>query len=1411
MPAQPVANLLAHVSLSEHLQGVTEALSASRTQAAVFSVVLRPALSALKAVAGAVLLVDERGERLEIAAAQGDEEGAQTLWQDGPLNGNVPAGDALKRHEPLFFEAQGDLTRAYPELEARTGGVAAVATAVLPMFLDDRPLGAIILDFKEPHEFTPEESRFLRILAAQCALALGRVQATRQLERRVEERTQELEAERNFLRTLLGSLGESIVACDAQGRLTLFNGVARELHGLDAEPVPPETWAEHYGLYQPDGKTLLAPAQVPLYRAWEGQIVENAEMVVRPAGGEARTLLVNGQPILDPDGKRLGAVVAQRDITGRQGQARDLAAARTRAEVLAALGDALQRAASPEEVAQFALDRIGPAVGARGMLVVRLEGEVLHLPTVWGDVPETVTAYLNRPGRTLNDATTFRQVVRSGQAVYLDSYRPRRGTVPSFPPQAAGVEPIRSPAGTLVGFLLASRPVEVGVWQDGERDLLSRAAATLGLALERAAATRQLEEERAALDAFVAYQEAVGGESDVLALARQAVRVVCASLAHVSAAYYELEDGRWKARAWSDDIPPEIVAQIRAGIPWDAPHYAGAAGSGQPVFADGWDAGANRVQGAESYGAAAFLPLVIRGETHGLFSVGTQQARAWTEREKALVRAVARGLKVTLERTTTARHLAENNAELAARTRALEGFAELSRDLALEGDAVTLVGRAQELLVSLLPASVSTYYEAEGDTWRLRSHRGEFRNPALLAALQRGLPRGTTLNVDRPFDTRQPFYQDRFQPDTVASVRREIGHIRTTAAFPVVVGEQVRGVLLVGRHEPRSWTPVERSLLETALRNLCLALERGESVAQLAAHSLRIEESARAQEAFVAYTEAVGTETDVPALAGRAVEVLRAHFPESSVGYFEPEGELWRARVWSPGFEPDLLNLLRAGVPPNPLIREVLRTHEAVFVDGWDAAREEVAGSGHFESGMNAPLVVAGEVRGILGLGRPSIARWEERDRALVRAVARGLTLALERAEGARRLEAQNAELEARARALEAFADLTRDLAVQGDPRAFVRRAQEVVLSLLPPGYALYYEREGERWRNRVQTGEVGHADLQAFIDAGPPVGVTPSVDVPWTTGEPFYQDSYARGSDTPAEMVQHVSTVASLPVMRRGEVVGVLIAVLFEARTWTPTDRVVLETVAQSLDLALERAEGVADLARRTEELSRSNAELEQFAYVASHDLQAPIRAITSFAGVIDRRYGPQLDGRGRLYLRQIVEGGEHMKRLVDDLLAFSRVHTGRGELLPVDTGAVFDAVARRLQPETPPGTSLTRGRLPVVLADAQQLDQLLQNLIANGMKYRRPGVVPQVHVSAQREGEGWRFAVQDNGIGIEPQYFERIFVIFQRLHGREEYEGTGIGLAVCKKIVERHGGRLWVESTPGQGSTFFYTLPGG
>jgi light-regulated signal transduction histidine kinase (bacteriophytochrome) len=231
--------------------------------------------------------------------------------------------------------------------------------------------------------------------------------------------------------------------------------------------------------------------------------------------------------------------------------------------------------------------------------------------------------------------------------------------------------------------------------------------------------------------------------------------------------------------------------------------------------------------------------------------------------------------------------------------------------------------------------------------------------------------------------------------------------------------------------------------------------------------------------------------------------------------------------------------------------------------------------------------------------------------------------------------------------------------------------------------------------------------------------------------------------------------------------------------------------------------------LLQTVEELNRSNEELGQFAYIASHDLQEPLRMVASYTQLLSRRYKGQLDTDADEFIAFAVDGASRMQRLIDDLLAYSRVGTKGQDLLATSSEEALEQALLNLRGAIEEsGALVTHDPLPTVLADEMQLVQLFQNLVGNAIKYQDPGV-PRVHISAARNsGKKWIFAVNDNGLGIDPQYFEKIFGVFQRLHGRDEFAGTGIGLAICKKIVERHGGSISVESQPGKGSTFRFAL---
>ncbi|HSU51156.1 MAG TPA: ATP-binding protein, partial [Segetibacter sp.] len=247
-------------------------------------------------------------------------------------------------------------------------------------------------------------------------------------------------------------------------------------------------------------------------------------------------------------------------------------------------------------------------------------------------------------------------------------------------------------------------------------------------------------------------------------------------------------------------------------------------------------------------------------------------------------------------------------------------------------------------------------------------------------------------------------------------------------------------------------------------------------------------------------------------------------------------------------------------------------------------------------------------------------------------------------------------------------------------------------------------------------------------------------------------------------------------------------------------TERKSHENMLQNLNNSLEK---------RARELAESNGELERFAYVASHDLQEPLRMVTSFLQLLEKRYKDKLDNKAHEYITYAVDGAERMKQLILDLLEYSRVNSSKAEVEEVDVNEIIESMQLTYKTfliQTKGTINYTT--LPVVKGNKTQILQLFQNVIGNAIKYRS-NMPPVINVSYEEEKAFYKFVISDNGIGIDSKFFNKIFIIFQRLHNREEYSGTGIGLAICKKIIDKHGGRIWVDSDPGKGSTFYFTLP--
>jgi PAS domain S-box-containing protein len=302
-----------------------------------------------------------------------------------------------------------------------------------------------------------------------------------------------------------------------------------------------------------------------------------------------------------------------------------------------------------------------------------------------------------------------------------------------------------------------------------------------------------------------------------------------------------------------------------------------------------------------------------------------------------------------------------------------------------------------------------------------------------------------------------------------------------------------------------------------------------------------------------------------------------------------------------------------------------------------------------------------------------------------------------------------------------------------------------------------------------------------------------------------------------PAGRLAVRSYLAAPVVSRSGEVIGGLFFGHENAGVFTEAHERIVSRVSTQAAIAIDNARlyKAAELARvqaqsASRDLERSNTDLERFALVASHDLQEPLRMVTSFSQLLARRYKGQLDERADEYLEYILSGTKRMAALIDDLLSYSQIVHSTEKGVPVDCGELLDKVLESCRVTTEEsGAVVTRDPLPTVDGDEGQISQLFHNLLTNALKYQKREVRPEVHVSAQRTANEWLFSFRDNGIGIAKEHLEQIFVIFKRLHKKTEYPGTGIGLALCQRIIEGRAGRIWVESEPGSGSTFYFTWP--
>ncbi|PYE56313.1 PAS domain S-box protein [Deinococcus yavapaiensis] len=626
------------------------------------------------------------------------------------------------------------------------------------------------------------------------------------------------------------------------------------------------------------------------------------------------------------------------------------------------------------------------------------------------------------------------------------------------------------------------------------------------------------------------------------------------------------------------------------------------------------------------------------------------------------------------------------------------------------------------------------------------------------------------------------------------------------------------------RHEEHvGWVLSMNDVHEQKLAEARSTMLLSELEARVASRTAELGAHARALEAFATFTEAAGGELDEGVLARRAIDVLQDTLGSNvDLCYYvlDDRSGGWRATALSQGFsEADAARLREGPAFEASTLANVARIRRPAFFTNLAAANE----SEHARSAINDspfpaptyhtvafyPFVSNGEARSMIALGDKGGRAWTDRDRAVLGAVGRSLALALERAELGRRLEEQRDELSARNRALTAFSDLARELSLEGDDLALIRRALDLVMALLPPGAGLYYELDEDTWRLKAQHGSLRDDTLQAAVDAGLPKRAMPNLTGPFETGVPDYQTLYDREDDL-GNNANHIGGIANVPLLVAGKARGIFGVALFGRHEWTPPERALLETAVSSLGLALERSSAVREVQDKQAALVAANRDLEAFAYSISHDLRAPLRHISAFVGLLRRAV--TVDEKSGRYLDIIESATTRMNALIDDLLSFSRL--GRGDLkrTNVDLGVLLDTVRAELAADL--GERRVRwnvASLPTVRADPTLLHTVLTNLLSNALKYTRGRGEAVIDVWAEDRGAEDVIFVRDNGAGFNPKYRHKLFGVFQRLHSAEEFEGNGIGLANVKRAVARLGGEVDATSVDGAGATFSFSLPKG